>query len=210
MFGHGKKPTNNELNLTASLCQIIDQTPELKDIIYPQILGQLTLYKKIGNPIKIIKQAYRSIDTSMKETIKGASKKPACTRGCTECCYMPVCISREEAISLKKYLRKSNISIDEEKLKYLASIGEDDYYKTTKIPCLFLKGSICSIYDNRPASCRIHLVVGDPKQCDVSLDLTDKEGKIQRLMSIQAEIVVSALMNLSYTELLPVELLKIK
>ncbi len=49
----------------------------------------------------------------------------------------------------------------------------DDYFYEKKRPCPFLIDSMCSLYESRPTSCRLHMVASDPYLC--SADCRDDD-----------------------------------
>jgi Fe-S-cluster containining protein len=87
-----------------------------------------------------------------------------CKKGCSFCCTIPVAISDLEAIIIKEYLDKNDITYH--RLNPMAEkqnnnrkdglIGE----KYTGIKCPFLKDNNCSIYSARPFVCRRYIVTG--------------------------------------------------
>jgi Fe-S-cluster containining protein len=71
-----------------------------------------------------------------------------CHDGCSQCCHIPVLISRAEAVTIADERGLEVATLERYALK-----GNDDYKGT---PCPFLKENRCSIYDSRPIACRLH------------------------------------------------------
>lgn len=69
---------------------------------------------------------------------------------CSNCCeiFMPV-ITREEIFNISDVLK-----IDFEKFKKYFLEEVDEGFAINKSPCHFLKNGCCSIYNNRPLTCR--------------------------------------------------------
>lgn len=88
----------------------------------------------------ILEKFYELLDVSLVE----AYPAPTCKRGCGHCCYIGVGIGGHEA----KYIEyKTGVKIQ----RY--EQGECD--QKEKRPCTFLNGNECSIYQYRPAVCRV-------------------------------------------------------
>ena len=52
-----------------------------------------------------------------------------------------------------------------------------DWYVTEKLPCPFLHGGLCTIYEQRPIICREHLVTGSASPCRI--DGMDDKRKVR-------------------------------
>lgn len=87
----------------------------------------------------------------------------ACTRGCNHCCHIPVALTSEEAKMLgAKVGRKPKL----DKAKMFRDISGLPF--GYDYPCPFLDGKECSIYEDRPLACRIHVNVDDiPLLCEL-------------------------------------------
>jgi Fe-S-cluster containining protein len=117
-------------------------------------------------------------------------KKITCKKGCGACCRQLVPVSASEARRIRDYLeempepRRSELKgrfaaarealREAEMLPRLAcgeglsreemfSLGLDYFH--LGIPCPFLEEESCSIYDERPISCRQYLVTSPAKNC---------------------------------------------
>jgi uncharacterized protein len=72
----------------------------------------------------------------------------ACAKGCASCCHMNVSITRTEAERIAKASGRC-----------MSEVGASRHHATERhagTPCPFLEGGACSIYDDRPLSCRKH------------------------------------------------------
>lgn len=94
---------------------------------------------------------------------KPADHKPTCAKGCNFCCYLHVDISEREAALLAPHVTPER----EAQLKSQAGVNLSDWqslpYKSRK--CAFLENGECSVYEQRPSSCRKYYVATDPKLC---------------------------------------------
>lgn len=156
--------------------------------IYEKYSSYLRLYTKDDS--KILK-IYEIADKIMEDHLKltGLAKRVSCKRGCHECCRMYVAVSPSEVMFILKVIK--NRPLDWEAVLKQARLPEDGYW-SSKVGdvnrCVFLdkKGS-CSIYKVRPLSCRVHLVVGDKKFCDMK-----EENIVQKVFCPEAEAFLHA------------------
>lgn len=118
----------------------------------------------------------------------------SCTKGCAACCRMLVPLSPPEGFSLVEFIRSLPSERQEHITGRLAQsksfllshglwhrlleLGESshppdddalepinrDYY-ALRMPCPFLDGDMCSIYDQRPSACRELLVTSPAVRC---------------------------------------------
>jgi Fe-S-cluster containining protein len=124
-----------------------------------------------------------------------AGQHVTCKKGCSACCYQVIPISETEAIGLVNLIeqmtpdRKAAITARfTDAVKRLKSAGildrlsphalndtdlrravSKDYF-AAGIPCPFLENGSCSIYDDRPLSCREYLAVTPPENCSHPFD----------------------------------------
>lgn len=73
----------------------------------------------------------------------------ACAKGCSSCCKMNVTISQIEANIISE---KTGLNV-----KQLSNSKNHNSEEFIGIPCMFLKGDSCSIYEVRPFVCRKHV-----------------------------------------------------
>ena len=92
----------------------------------------------------------RRLNTIVSETTSQVWEHIDC-RTCANCCRMqhPV-FSRTEVQRIAAYL---DLSVEEVRTRYLTSDAETGKYITRDLPCPFLDGNLCSIYEVRPAVC---------------------------------------------------------
>lgn len=122
-----------------------------------------------------------------KTKVPGLAKEITCKKGCSQCCYLNVDISRDEAALLKAVIEEDNIVIDMSSLRLQA----EDKSKTGKRRCVFLdKSDLCMVYEYRPAACRKLLVITDPELCDIKTI-----NKVGRFVDWHIEVIASAILN---------------
>jgi len=135
---------------------------------------------------EVVKQLYELVDIYIRED---RPKTATCSKGCSYCCSIHVSATSAEAEYLSQFVtdemkpkleRQSKVSFD----KWLDQDLEDQ-------KCIFLKDNECSIYEHRPASCRLHFVQSNPELCNPST-----KQITERIMITTAEIVYTAFMNL--------------
>ncbi len=117
-----------------------------------------------------------------------------CHPGCCRCCRYLVPVSVPEALCLaremgamvtwKRLLMSESCLLTARRIleltpkrffcaqfekdrpqKTLAVEGVSDWYTGMNLPCPFLLGNLCMIYDRRPLACREHLVTGLAQGC---------------------------------------------
>ena len=110
--------------------------------------------------------------------LSNTNGKPiTCRSGCSSCCFEPVyCADVEVDHLLGRMTPQRRKVIAARTAAWLArvepsgllDVSEPDViaWRDTLAPCPFLEGRLCSVYDDRPWGCRLHLAVGDPKLCD--------------------------------------------
>lgn len=103
-----------------------------------------------------------------------------CKKGCAHCCRIPLTITSTEAEAIAKAtgrkLQKPRNSIipitsSEESLEAFRQRDQDAFHG---LPCTFLNPdtNLCSIYSERPLSCRLHHTVNpDETECDVAVPI---------------------------------------
>ncbi|MDG3007384.1 YkgJ family cysteine cluster protein [Paludisphaera mucosa] len=122
--------------------------------------------------------------------VEGLGACVSCGPGCGACCRMLVNVSEVEARRLRAVVlampeprRAEVLARFAAALRRLDSAGllpalrraggltpdqidalTGEYFRL-KIPCPFLEAESCSIYDERPVTCREYLVTSDPKHC---------------------------------------------
>jgi len=93
-------------------------------------------------------------------------KAISCKRGCSFCCYIHVDISPPEAMRVL-----SKINLTEKQVEHLERQKGYNLNNWTELPyahrkCVFLENGECSVYEDRPLSCRKYMVVNEPEICN--------------------------------------------
>ncbi len=105
-----------------------------------------------------------------------AGRPITCCAGCSACCYEPVyCDSREIEHALASLTTDELDYVQARTAQWIRQVQPSGLlqvelpsafaWRALKTPCPFLRENLCMIYNRRPASCRTHLAVGDPKNC---------------------------------------------
>lgn len=93
----------------------------------------------------------------------------SCSKGCSFCCRWKVEITDEEAELLAGLIATGQAKVNLQKLEKQAEVDPEG--STWKLPseatqCVFQdKSGSCSVYENRPITCRKAFVVSAPKLC---------------------------------------------
>ncbi len=119
----------------------------------------------------VMAEMYQTLDGYAE--IQAAKMKTTCKKGCSSCCYLFAIIGPANGLVLADHILKQPNW--ESWLPKLAAAAEKTCFegvcRTTyfdkAIPCVFLdtESGTCKVYDKRPAACRFHYVVSDPKDC---------------------------------------------
>jgi Fe-S-cluster containining protein len=80
----------------------------------------------------------------------------ACRKGCSHCCHIAALISDVEAQRIGEAIGRKPVKTG----AFPADVPalQDKYFG---VPCTFLKGGRCSIYEVRPLACRLHFSMAD-------------------------------------------------
>jgi Fe-S-cluster containining protein len=123
-------------------------------------------------------------------TVEQAGEKISCGNGCSACCNILIAVSEVEAQRISDLvqalpeprkgvvLRRFSEARDQlERASLLEPLQTperctkadyarlDDEYFRLGVPCPFLEQQSCSIYEERPLTCREHLVTSPPALC---------------------------------------------
>lgn len=116
-----------------------------------------------------------------------------CQHGCANCCYLLIILSIPEALRLAEELILMPLSEYEKLRRYWENISNfireqlpmnllprnldyidylnlraiSNWYTKQRKPCVFLHGSICTIYEQRPLVCRDFMITGSSSQCQL-------------------------------------------
>jgi len=134
------------------------------------------------NGAQLVNYAFKCMD-KLTKTCMG-NNKITCRSGCSHCCKQLICCTTIEMENILEHIKRLPRASRREKMKSMAKeatkfaawygsnclgipsdkhklISEPIRSKYFGIPCIFLKGNICSIYGARPVICRTTKVVGD-------------------------------------------------
>jgi Fe-S-cluster containining protein len=120
---------------------------------------------------------------------------PSCRASCGACCHLEIDITPEEGALLAEKVTAGH-GIDRARLALQASRARKDPAWAAVLSgdnrCVFLgPDSACTVYQDRPSSCRKLLVVSHPKECG-TLD-----GAVQAITIPLAEVLLSTVISLS-------------
>lgn len=118
-------------------------------------------------------QVYKDQETEVNNRVEMV--RTSCSKGCSSCCYQLTIVTFPEAVAIAEHLLSTAEGqarlqmFTTQVFGLLGVLGESDLSRESffklKRACLFLKNNECSIYPVRPAACRYHFVVSDPKHC---------------------------------------------
>lgn len=116
--------------------------------------------------------------------------KSCCKRGCNYCCYQQIEVLNIEESEIRRKIKQHlpaeqiqeitndiNLWLDffDANTPKLSVISPEYVFSEfsnacaeNQIKCPFLVGGECAIYDYRPLTCRIHMVLDDPEDCNIN------------------------------------------
>lgn len=89
----------------------------------------------------------------------------ACRKKCSHCCHIAAMVTEVEAQRIGEAIRRKPAKVGASHPDIPALQG-----KYFGVPCTFLKGGRCSIYEVRPLACRLHFnMADDPFFCSTAI-----------------------------------------
>lgn len=194
---------NKKYKYTESLYNTLEKlTPEQVEQVHKEIdfhMEQYTRLKEQHGGATVAANYGKNTSEIIKDTTddKGRTTEEniSCKKGCAFCCKMEVHITEDEADLLAAVIKDDGLEIDREKLAEQAKLEKDDWSGKTaeQKACVFLgENDECRIYEYRPINCRKLMVISDPILCDT---IKFPNGMVHRYLSIQAEIISTAIMT---------------
>ncbi len=164
-------------------------------------------YKRIKSSVDAASTAYnfhQHIESLIRQGMDSPEgKQVKCKKGCSNCCHIPVDITRDEAILIHEYCQHEEIKINTDKLKRQSKYDLTNWFEQPKEdwPCVFLNlfTKSCTIYEYRPVSCRKLYALSEPEFCDIN----DPDKKVCRFVNAHVEIISSAMMNATPSGIMP-------
>lgn len=153
---------------------------------------------RLGNNAESVSSAiHDTVSKAIEESIEESEHKVNCGKGCSFCCFQRVDISDDEATLILAYTEEIGFEIDYNLLERQAKTKNEKEYNDLRPRhrrCAFLdKEGDCSIYEHRPNSCRKLVVISDPNLCDT---VKNKGAQVGKLVSIEAEVITAASLNI--------------
>ena len=155
--------------------------------------ARVSVSTKVTEPAEMLPLARALSDAVVAETFKVVARSGetvSCRAGCGACCRHMVAISEVEARRIsemidtmpeprrtairtrfaeaRERLEQSNLL---DRLQNPDTVTDEEYgplaleYFSQRIPCPFLENESCSIYDERPITCREYLVMSPSENC---------------------------------------------
>lgn len=99
---------------------------------------------------------YNKLVKLVDEASKDIMPFTACRKGCSHCCNIAALITEVEAQRISEVIGRKPAKVGAFPPDVPAL--QDKYFG---VPCTFLKGGRCSIYEVRPIACRVHFSMAD-------------------------------------------------
>lgn len=165
----------------------LQRSPEQQaamDEMFNQKLQLVNSFEQTG-PVGQTKAVHSIIDGLTKTSKVAPGKKISCTKGCSFCCHIFVAGSPIEAEILSKHVKPEHIPVLEKQAAHDNATYPQLNYTDRK--CVFLNNGECSVYSDRPTSCRKYFVVSDPDKCN-----TLKNPSVKVLIHLDNNIEITA------------------
>lgn len=158
------------------MLDLFNDLPEHAQKHYHELARQHTkMLETSSHPFRGLRNIYKAADEA-NESLVG---KISCKKGCAHCCHIRVSCTPLEAKMIYAYCVQHDIPIDEEKLKAVADLDQDEYMFSPQKRCTFLADdNTCKIYEVRPIMCRNHNSAIDPINCDTDVNPFAQVGSI--------------------------------
>jgi Fe-S-cluster containining protein len=141
-------------------------SPEEDELFEKTGASVLRRLRKTGNPanlLSVLSSAHKEFDRAFVSAPVAAKESVACRAGCDACCHVPVGLLAHEVLIAAQYVQTRYSPEELDALIARAAVhraafaGKSNEERTTlKMPCVFLHGGSCSIYEARPEACRSH------------------------------------------------------
>lgn len=143
-------------------------------------------------PYASMRDFYRDVERNLAVVLDAYAADgvvPTCRKGCDACCHQLVMTTMAEAREAARWIRTQPLDEQERLVRSLEAWleasadlrrrlqegadadlealvdGLASEYWARRIPCPFLQGGACSVYEARPLICRHHFSVSDPELC---------------------------------------------
>lgn len=159
--------------------------PAVRKAIVTQAFDQTckAIARTPNDPIAALIQTHRGRNAALRDlcTAHAALNKAECQEGCSSCCHQMVACSPFEAFMIARHLLDTQSQESTAELKRRlgkhAQLPLDPYVRDdAPNPCPLLVDKRCSIYDHRPAVCRV-MLSASRSACDACLEIKGS-GKI--------------------------------
>ncbi len=106
----------------------------------------------------------------------GKNFEISCTKGCSACCKQAVTLSVPEAIALiapiifdpnraRYYFNMTYPKVKEQAKRCMSGDVTVQSWFESELHCVFLQNDLCTLYDTRPSTCRVHSVMSPSALC---------------------------------------------
>ncbi|AIM34794.1 zinc/iron-chelating domain-containing protein [Bacillus thuringiensis serovar andalousiensis] len=123
--------------------------------------------------LELIGDLFKSLD----EVFKQLQKNAPCRKGCIACCFQPINLATIEESKIRNKLTKDiekNINKNHQETKKRRKIPMSQINKNSSrakyaepCPMLDVENKKCTVYDDRPFTCRTYFVANSPDLCNM-------------------------------------------
>lgn len=152
---------------------------------------------KIRQAVRKLRIVYGEGDAYVAEMVARSPEHAiACKSGCAHCCRLLPLVTMAEALGIAQRLLEDPHTqwgplaarIDKQVEILMSDSPTGAEWFKRQIPCALLKDETCSVYQDRPAACRMLYAVGDPDNCAASPDGEAKKVSRPDFRAIEGQV----------------------
>lgn len=185
------------LDLTSTMMDLLAQADEkTRQLVAGCIVeaAESIAHSPPCTPDELAASLHREIDHHVALDIQEQAIAPEirCSAGCSHCCKQVVAITPDEAQLLLAAAERNGVEINRERLQRQRGMDDAAWLTLTGTDrdCIFLDTTgRCTVYDDRPMSCRKYFSLDPPDLCNIE---RYPSQDIKVWFSATAEVIASA------------------
>jgi hypothetical protein len=135
----------------------------------------------LDSVVRLVRSLHRAVDIMGREHVAKAANAGnlvECAAGCWFCCHQQIMVSAPEAVLLAQHIRERALDVPDLAAHAVAIDGLAPPARYAKgLPCPLLQDQRCSVYDDRPETCRSYLSLSRAR-CERYMSVTTADGLV--------------------------------